>query len=56
MEMTKRFCSVTSSDCAMAQVVIRKLVTMEALVQFQLSSCGIYGRRNGTGTGSSLPA
>ena len=48
--------SVTSSDRAMAQVVISSLVTTEAVVQFQISSCGIYGGRNSTGAGSSLPA
>jgi len=48
--------SVSSSDRAVAQVVISRLVTTEALVQFQISSCGIYGGRNGTGAGSSLLA
>ena len=42
-EGDQTYWSVTSSDRAMAEVVISRLVTTEALVQFQISSCGIYG-------------
>jgi hypothetical protein len=34
----------------MAQTISRRLLTAEAWVQFQVSSCGICGGQSGTGT------